>query len=96
MTLRQITLKKGKTVLLISYNRKGSKKIMLKDGTRCSVPRSAVTAYEDACTKGDYSKQTKIDFVNSRTLRSKTKYLIWVSTDMQSLTLFQGSNKHWK
>ncbi len=93
---KKITLQKGKTVLLISYNKKGKKKIMLKDGTRCSVPRSAVTAYEDACTKGDYSKKTKIAFVNSRTLRSKTKYLIWVSTDMQSLTLFQGSNRHWK
>ena len=42
-TGKKITLKKGKTVLLISYNRKGSKKIMLKDGTRCSVPRSAVS-----------------------------------------------------
>ena len=93
---KKITLSKGKKVTLISNNRTGKKKIMLKNGTRCTVPAGAVTAYEDACTKGDYSKKTKIAFVNSRTIRSKTNYLIWVSTDMQSLNVFKGRNKHWK
>ena len=95
-TGEKVPLSKGTDVILMSNNRSGRRRILLKDGTICSVPHGAVAVYEDACTPGDYSVETKEAFVNSRSLPSKTKYLIWVSTDMQSLTVFTGSNKKWE
>ena len=70
--------------------------IMLKDGTHCYVPQSALYIFEDACTPGDYTKATKLSFVNSRRITSETEYMIWVSTDMQSLNVFTGYNRHWQ
>ena len=95
-TREKITLHQGKKVTLVYKRNSKRKKIMLDDGTHCFVPPNSLNVIEDACTDGDYSKQTKIAFVNSRRLISKTKYLIWVSTDMQSLNIFTGSNRKWE
>ena len=94
-TGERVNLESGDKVTVVSYDRTGSKRIMLKDGTHTTVSANAVEVYEDACTPGDYSRETKTRFVNSRKLTSKTKYLIWVSTDMQSLNIFTGSNRNW-
>lgn len=93
----RIALDKGDEVKIVSYNRTGPKEIMLDDDEDmiATVPANAVTAYADACTPGDYKKKTKINFVNSKKITSQTDYMIWVSTDMQSLNVFEGSNRNW-
>ncbi len=92
------TLEAGTKVTVMNYsyyNKPKSVMLLLKDGTHCKVKPSAFTLYEDACTKGDYAKSTKVAFINSKKISSKTKYLIWVSTDMQSLNVFTGSKGNW-
>ncbi len=98
-TQENITVEKGQKVIVQNYSSyvKTSKTlVMLSDGTHCRVPTSSFYLYEDACTKGDYSKATKLNFVNSRKISSSTDYMIWVSTDMQSLNVFKGSKRNWK
>ena len=90
------TLEKGTKVTVVSSNVTGAREIMLKDGTHCSVPQSALYIYEDEFTPGEYTKATKLNFVNSRRITSETDYMIWVSTDMQSLNVFTGYNRHWQ
>ena len=94
-TNKTVRLDAGDEVTVTNFSRTGTNIIMLEDGTHCRVNRSEFTVTGDACTPGDYSKQTKINFVNSRRLVSRTKYMIWVSTDMQSLNVFTGSNRNW-
>lgn len=97
-TGEKVNLKRGDKVTLVSYNRIGVKTIMLDEDEEehCKVPQNAVTAYEDACTPGDYKKNTKVRFVNSKKINSQTEYMIWVSTNMQSLNVFKGSNRNWE
>lgn len=94
-TGKNTTLDHGTKVTVTDYKLKGRNTVMLSDGTHCYVHSSNLNIYEDACTPGDFYKATKTAFVNSRTLRSKTNWLIWVSTDRQSLNIFRGSNRHW-
>lgn len=88
-------LRHSQQVIVTSYAYKGNNTIMLKSGKHCRVHSSRLNIYDDACTPGDFTKRTKNAFVNSRTLKSKTKWLIWVSTDRQSLNVFRGSNRKW-
>ena len=69
---------------------------MLHDGSKFKLSKDDFYTIENMCTPGDFKKSTKEAYVNSRKLKSKTKYLIWVSTDRQSLTVFTGKNRHWK
>lgn len=94
-TGKNTTLDHGTKVTVTNYKVKGKNTVMLEDGTHCNVHSSNLSIYEDACTPGDFTKATKTAFVNSRSLRSKTDWLIWVSTDRQSLNVFRGSNRNW-
>jgi hypothetical protein len=47
-------------------------------------------------TKGNYSPETKVAYVNYKGLSSKTSYLIWVSLYTQQATIYQGSKGNWK
>ena len=89
------TIRKWTAITLVSFNRSGPKTVMLADGTHCTMPANAIKVLEDRCTKGDYSTETKTRFVNSRDITSKTDYMIWVSTNVQSLNIFKGSNRNW-
>ena len=94
-THKKTTLRHSQKVIITSYKYKGMNTIKLASGKHCRVHSSRLNVYEPACTPGDFTKATKTAFVNSRTLKSKTKWLIWVSTDRQSFNIFRGSNKHW-
>ena len=94
-TKKKVTIPYGTQVIVTKYKLKGKNTCMLKNGTHFRVPLSNLSIYEHACTPGDFTKKTKTAFVNSRTLRSKTGWLIWVSTDRQSLNIFRGSNRKW-
>ncbi len=89
------TIDRGTRVTVTNYNPVGKNTVMLEDGTHFKVSISALNIYDHACTKGDFTKKTKTAFVNSRALRSKTNWMIWVSTDRQSLNVFRGSSRHW-
>ena len=88
------TIDRGTRVTVTNYNPVGKNTVMLEDGTHFKVSISALNIYDHACTKGDFKKKTKTAFVNSRALRSKTNWMIWVSTDRQSLNVFRGSSRH--
>lgn len=94
-TKRKKTIDRGTHVKVTKYNPVGRNTVMLADGTHFKVSINALNIYEHACTPGDFTKKTKTAFVNSRPLRSKTNWLIWVSTDRQSLNIFRGKNRHW-
>lgn len=94
-TKRMKTVDHGTHVLVTNYNPVGRNTVMLEDGTHFRISINALSIYEHACTKGDFTKRTKTAFVNSKALRSKTGWLIWVSTDRQSLNIFKGQNRHW-
>ncbi|MBR3146541.1 MAG: L,D-transpeptidase family protein [Eubacterium sp.] len=44
----------------------------------------------------DWTKERKEEYVNKKGYKSKTKYLIWVSTYTQRANVFKGKKGHWK
>ncbi len=94
-TKQYVTIDHGTEVIVTKYQVKGKNTVMLKDGRHFNVSAGNLNIYDDACTPGDFKRSTKTAFVNSRSLKSKTDWMIWVSTDRQSLNVFRGYNHHW-
>lgn len=98
-TKKKVKISKGTKVIVKNYSQHRKQKkvlVMLKNKKHFYVKRNAFYLYGYACTPGDYSDETKEAFVNWKGVGSQTKYMIWVSTDMQSLNVFKGSRHNWE
>ena len=90
-----ITLKSGQK--LVVKSKKGSKVYgYLNDGTSIQVKRSSLKYTGLDRRSSDYSTSVKEQFVNSKGLSSKTKYLIWISQYTYRTNIFKGTAGDWK
>ena len=100
----KVYLKEGKNVVVT--NRKfsntgmtGKSKVLI-EGKEVRIPNKYLFFVKDLCSvvkQGDYKRETKERFVNSRTFRSKTGYLVWICLDKQRVNIFTGpkAGKNW-
>ena len=93
-------LKKGKSVVVVSrnYDRSGSSLVKYKKGT-VKVSNSSLSIYSDMPTiskEGDYKNKVKTAFVNGKKIKSKTKWLCWVSLDKQRVNVFHKKGGLWE
>ncbi len=97
---QKIKIKKNTKVTLIQrdyHERAGVSQCMLKDGKEVYIPNRYLKSLKPKATgkQGDYSKETKLAFVNNQNISSGDRYMIWVSLDKQRVNVFEGSNHHW-
>ena len=93
----KVYLKEGKNVVVT--NRKfsntgttGKSKVLI-EGKEVRIPNKYLFFVKDLCSvvkQGDYNRATKENFVNRRTFRSKTGYLVWICLDKQRVNIFTG------
>ena len=97
---RTVTVK-GKKIpsgsKVTAKSRKGKKAQIIYKGKTYTVPTSAFNSY-DFVTRGKkpYKKATAEHFVNKKGYKSKSGYLVWISTYTQHLYVFTGKRHHWK
>ena len=93
-------IKRGSIVTVIKRQYYSSKKHTVRyKNLEFKLSSSAISYICDmvSVSKGDYSKRTKEDFVNKKKkVKSKTKWLIWISLDKQRVNVFHGSKGKWK
>lgn len=91
---KQGTIKPGKKVTIIY--RRWKQSLVSYAGKKYYIYNGAMRVNGQSYTSNDYSTQAKEYFVNSKGYKSKSKYLIWISTYTQRVNVFQGSKGNWK
>lgn len=91
---KQGTIKPGKKVTIIY--RRWKQSLVSYEGKKYYIYNGAMRVNGQSYTKNDYSTQAKELFINSKGYKSKSKYLIWISTYTQRVNVFQGSKGNWK
>ena len=99
-TGKKVKLKANKKVLVIQrdYHRaSGVSQVKLGTNMTGYIANKYLTFKKAKATgaKGDYSRQTKLAYINGQTLKSATGYLIWISLDKQRVNVFTGSSRNW-
>lgn len=90
-----ITLKSG--TKLVVKSKKGSKVYgYTNDGKYIQVKRSSLKYTGLERRSSDFSTEVKEQFINSKGISSKTKYLIWISQYTCRTNIFRGSTGNWK
>ncbi len=91
------TFKKGKKVTVKSRNSKKGKYTIVSNGETYKVSKKKVRIV-DFVSDGKHPYKTSVaeEYVNSKGWKSKTKYLIWISSYKQHLYVFKGSKRNWK
>ena len=100
MTVKGVTLKKGKKYTATSLNKTTSKRSTVAKittgGKTVKVPTSALTFVKLVTNyKKAYNRATAESFVNAKGYDSVTDYLIWISTYTQHLYVFKGGPYNW-
>lgn len=91
---KQGTIKPGKKVTIIY--RRWKQSLVSYQGKKYYIYNGAMRVNGQSYTQNDYSTQTKEYYVNSKGYKSKSKYLIWISTYTQRVNVFEGSKGNWK
>ncbi len=100
-TEETIKLKKGTKLTIVQrdyHEMAGVSQCMLKDGTECYIANKYLKIIKPLATgsKGDYSEETKLAYVNNQSISSKTDTLVWISLDKQRVNVFKGSKNNWE
>ena len=90
-----ITLKTG--TKLVVKSKRGSKVYgYTNDGRYIQIKRSSLKYTGLDRRSSDYSTDVKEQFINSKGISSKSKYLIWISQYACRTNIFKGSAGNWK
>lgn len=97
---QKVKLAKGTKVTIIQrdyHEQAGVSQCMLENGEQIYIANQYLNILKPICTgrQGDYSRETKLAFVNGQNITSKTGYMIWVSLDKQRVNVFTGSSGRW-
>ncbi len=93
----KITAGSYATVIKRDYRRiTGASLVQFPDSDKTiRINNTSLTWIKDLCEPGDYNELTKIEYVNRKGYTSKTDYLVWISLNRQSFTVFKGKKKNW-
>ncbi len=87
------------TVIQRDYHAKaGVSEIQVAEGKTCYIANTYLKWVKALATgaQGDYSRETKLAYINNQNITSRTNYLIWISLDKQRVNVFVGSNGNWQ
>lgn len=98
---KKITVSAGTSVTVIQrdyHEDTGSSQCQLKNGRVVYISNKYLDFQTAICTgaKKDYSRKTKLAYINGQNISSGDKYLLWISLDKQRVNVFKGKNHHWK
>ena len=100
---KKFSLKKGTKILVIkqSADENGYCKCVIQTGENkgevITIKRSKLNFLQQITTGGiKYTKSTAERFINSRNIKSKTNYLVWINKNTQTFYVFEKENGMWK